>query len=558
MLKELYIEDLAVIEKAEIVFTDGLNVFTGETGAGKSILINGINAVLGQRVTKDIVRSGEKKAVITAVFDRIGAQLVSLLNENGIECDGDQIVITREISSDGGSVVRLNSRPVSVALLKSISPMLVNIHGQHDNQSLLSSERHLELIDIFADDDAELEDYKACFKKLQSVSREIKRAAGDEQNRSQRIAKLAEIINDLKPMELRPDEDTEIEKRFELADASRELSTALSAAIAQLYGDEAEAFGAATLISEAQESLEAFTEEFSDLEPIIKRLASLKIELDDIASLLMRFSGSIEIEPQEYARISKRRDDILIMKRKYDTDVNGLIELCESSGEELLKLTGSESDIDKLHQQRQQLLVEVSHKAAKLSKIREEAAKRFCSSVAKELEFLNMPNVKLAFTQTKGKLTVSGMDSIELLISANAGEEPKPISKIASGGELSRIMLALKSVLADKDDIPTMIFDEIDTGVSGRAAQKIGIKLHDIAKNRQVLCVTHLSQIAVQADNHLLIEKRTENGKTRTGVFCLDEKGRIDEIARIIGGENISETTMKNAAELISSARNKN
>ncbi len=554
MLRELYIEDLAVIEKAEIQLAGGLNVFSGETGAGKSILINGINAVLGQRITKDIVRGGEKKAVITAVFDNMTEQLSAALKENGIDCDDDQIVISREINSDGGSVARLNSRPVSVALLRTIAPMLVNIHGQHDSRSLLSAERHLELIDIFAADADVLDDYKKSFRQLQNVSRELKKASADSQQKEVRTAQFAAIVNDIKPLELLPDEDTDIEKRFELADSSRELSQVLSAVVTAIYGSDEQSFGASSSVADASHKLAAFQEEFSDLEPIVQRLESVRIELDDISTLLMRFIGSVEIDPAEFARLSRRRDEILQLKRKYNTDVNGLIKLCETSGDELLKLTGSESNIEQLQKERADLLKEVSQKAAKLSDIREKAAKRFCESVANELEFLNMPNVTLSFEHTKGKLTVSGMDSIELLISANLGEPPKPIAKIASGGELSRIMLALKCVIADRDDIPTMIFDEIDTGVSGRAAQKIGIKLSELAAHRQVLCVTHLSQIAVQADEHILIDKRTTGGRTSTAVTVLDKKGRVDEIARILGGESVTETTIKNAEELIAEA----
>lgn len=555
MLKELYIENLAVIEKATITLTDGLNVFTGETGAGKSLLIGGINAILGQRTTKDIVRSGAKKAVISAVFSDISEQAEQLLSDNGIDCEDGQIIVMREISSDGGSMARINSRPVGVTLLKELGGVLVNIHGQHDNQALLSSDKHLEILDSFAELQPLIDDYHRDFKELQSVSREIKRLSMDEQQKADRVKKLAQIVNDIRPLELLPDEDTEIEKRFEHADSSRELSSALAVAIAELYGDDSDDIGAGMKLSSAVQRLEAFSHDFSDLEPIIERLASLRIELDDVTGLLMRLSNSVEIEPSEFARISKRRDDILTIKQKYRTDVNGLIKLCEESGDELLKLTDGESGIKALSERRDMLLKQVSQKAAQLSKAREGAADRFCSSVAAELSFLNMPDVKLAVSHEKGKLTVNGMDSIEFLISANPGEPPKPIAKIASGGELSRIMLALKSVLADKDDIPTMIFDEIDTGVSGRAAQKIGVKLKNLSKLRQVLCVTHLSQIAVYADNHLLIEKNTSDGAAATRVVSLDDEGRINEIARILGGESVTDTTLQNAKELIEAAK---
>lgn len=556
MLRELYIENLVVIEKANIELSDGLNIFTGETGAGKSILINGINAVLGQRTTKDIVRTGAKKAVISAAFDDIPHEAVALLGDNGIDCDDGQIVVTREISSDGGSIARINSRPVGVSLLRELGAILVNIHGQHDNQALLSPDKHLQILDGFADMRSLLDDYRKDFKELQSVSREIKRLSMDEQQKAQRIKQLAQIVNDIKPLELAPDEDTEIEKRFEHADSSRELSSALSMAVAELYGDDADDIGAGMKIASASRRLEGFTSEFSDLEPLLERLSALRIELDDITGSLMRLANSVEIEPGEFARISKRRDEILTLKQKYRTDVGGLIKLCEESGDELLRLTDGENGIDALNERRNALLKQVSQKAAALSSERERAAEMFCKKVAEQLAFLNMPDVTLAVSHEKGKLTISGMDSIEFLISANAGESPKPIAKIASGGELSRIMLALKCVLAGKDEIPTMIFDEIDTGVSGRAAQKIGIKLSELSQAHQVLCVTHLSQIAVYADEHLLIEKKTADGSATTSIMSLDYDGRINEIARILGGESVTEITLKNAQELIYNAKN--
>lgn len=554
MLKELYIENLAVIEKASIEFTDGMNVFTGETGAGKSILINGINAVLGQRTTKDIVRNGCKKALVSAVFDDIPVQTLKLLSDNGVECENSQLIISREISSDGGSVARINSRPANVSLLKEIGEQLVNIHGQHDNQVLLSPDKHLGILDSYGELEPLLSDYRADFRKLQELSRKIKQLSVDDAAKSSRIEYLSQVINDIKPMELLPDEDDIIERKFLFAENSLALSASLALATRALYGDD-EAGGASMLVTNAASQLSEYKEEFSDLEPIVDRINSVKIELDDIAGELIRLSGSLEINPQSYAKLSSRRDDIINMKRKYNTDVNGLIKLCEESGDELLSLTSSESSIEQLSNERQELLKKVSQKAYALSDARKQTAECFCKEVAGELSFLSMPNVSIDVAQEKGKLTVNGLDNVELLICANLGEAPKPIAKIASGGELSRIMLALKNVIAHRDNIPTLIFDEIDTGVSGVAAQKIGVKLKQISKLRQVLCVTHLSQLAVFADNHLLIEKTVREGRTVTQVCPLDNDGRVAEVARILGGENISETTLKNAAELIQKAR---
>ncbi len=554
MLKELYIENLAVIEKASIDFTSGVNVFTGETGAGKSILINGINAVLGQRITKDIVRSGEKKAVITAVFDNVPKSTIDLLVESGISCDGDELIISREISSDGGSIGRINSRPANVSLLKEIGNQLVNIHGQHDNQILLSPDKHLYILDSYAENDELLDDYKNSFKKLQDVSRKIKQLSLDENAKQQRVAKLSEIVNDIKPLELLPNEDDEIENKFMLAENSVSLTQALAMVNTRLYGDD-DVGGASSLVAEASQKLSEYAEDFSDLESIIERINSVRIELDDIAGELIRLSSSLEINPKNFAALSDRRDAILTLKKKYNTDVNGLIEMYNNAGDELLSLTGEENSIEALSEERQALLKQVSIKAYALSDARKKAGERFSEEVASELSFLSMPNVSIAVSQEKGKLTVNGLDNIEFLISANIGEEPKPIAKIASGGELSRIMLALKNVIAHRDDIPTLVFDEIDTGVSGIAAQKIGVKLKQISKLRQVLCVTHLSQIAVMADNHLLIEKTVKGDRTVTDVKTLDDNGRVDEIARILGGESITETTLKNAKELIEKAK---
>lgn len=555
MLRELYIENLAVIEKADVRFCENLNVFTGETGAGKSILIGGINAVLGHRVSRDIVRGGCEKAVVTAVFDSLPEEVGSFLRDGGIDMDDGQIVIAREVFADGGSSAHINSRPVSAAFLREVGSLLVNIHGQHDNQALLSQDKHLEILDRYGELEEQLNGYKEDFKSLQTISREIKRLATDEREKSERIKLLAQTVNDIAPLELSAGEDEELERRFRLAELSQGLTSCLAEVNASLYGSD-EAGGASMSIARSAERLKEYQEEFSDIEELVERLDSLRIELDDVADELIRFSGSIEIGPHEYERLSRRRDDVIKLKRKYNTDAAGLVALCEKAASELMLLQDADSSLEKLNARRTELLKQVSKKAAALSEARSKAAKKMCEEVAKELEFLNMEGVKLSVKHTTGKLTVNGMDSVELLISANAGEQPKPIAKIASGGELSRIMLALKNVIAGRDGVPTLVFDEIDTGVSGRAAQKIGIKLHQIARVRQVLCVTHLTQIAVYADNHLMIEKASVGDRTAARVVRLDRHGRVEEIARLLGGENVTETTLKNADELISAAQN--
>lgn len=549
MLTELYIENLAVIEKAVITFGDKLNVFTGETGAGKSILINGINAVLGQRVTKDIVRTGEKKAVISAVFSSISDEVSKVLSENGIDSDGE-LIISREISADGGSIARINSRPVNLSILREIGELLVNIHGQHDSQILLSPNKHIEILDSYGNLENVLVDYQTSFRSLQTVAKQIKQATLSQQNKIDRIESLREIVDEISSLDLKENEDEEIESEFELSNNAVEVRSAVNEVINIIENDDGISGG----LQSSSDILDNYSDVFSDLEPLIERIKSAKIEIDDISGELNHLTSLLDVDPERFAYISARNDSIIRIKKKYGPELSDVLKRLDESVKELEVLTGDENNIEALKAKREELLEETSKKAIILSNKRVQAGKRFIKEVTKQLEFLNMPNVKLEVSNTKGKLTIHGMDNIEFLISANLGEEAKPIAKIASGGELSRIMLALKSVIAEKDNTPTMIFDEIDTGVSGRAAMKIGIKLHEISRNRQVICVTHLAQIAVTGDTHMLIEKIVENGKTKTTVSeltSLDE--RKSEIARIISGDNTSEITLASAEEMLNS-----
>ena len=550
MLKELYIENLAVIEKANISFDDKLNVFTGETGAGKSILINGINAVLGQRTTKDIVRSGTDKAFVSAMFTDISDEVVNKLSELGFSADDKTVILSREISSDGGSIARINSRPSTVSALHDIGNLLINIHGQHDNQILLSPERHIDIIDSFGELESQIEDYRASFKNLQDISRKIKEINLSLDEKNKRIAYLSDIVDEIGDLELKEGEDIAIEEEFRLASNSEMISKSVSLSCSALTGDDSSSVS--DVLYDVIDRLSQFSDISEEISSLCERLNSAKIEIDDISSELSSFRNKIDVNPERLQYLSNRRDEIIKITRKYG-ELPEVIKLYNSAAEELVMLSDSDEQTSALNEEKQRLLSEVTEKAKVLSKSREAAAKRFIMDVSKELEFLNMPGVTLDFTHEKGKLTINGMDTMELLISANAGEPPKPIAKIASGGELSRVMLALKSVIAEKDNIPTMIFDEIDTGVSGRAAQKIGIKLSEIGKIRQVLCVTHLAQIAVMADNHLLIEKNTVDDRTVTSVKQLDFDGRKYEIARIMGGENITDLMLENASELLKS-----
>lgn len=555
MLSELYIENLAVIEKATIDFSDKLNVFTGETGAGKSILINGINAILGQRVTKDIVRTGTDKAVISALFTDIGDNVLQVLDELGISAEDGQLFLTREIRSDGGSVARVNSRAVNVSVLKAIGETLVTIHGQHDNQILMAPERHIEILDSYAESEALIEDYHSSFRELQNIAKKINKIKTEQSKKEFRMAELADIVEEINALNIHEGEDKEIEAELNISKNAVAISEALYMAKQLLSGDD-DTDGAVEMTQRASKSVEEYTDIMTEISPIYDRLSSAAIEMEDISEEIGSLLDSLDIDPKRYDYLNQRSDELRRIMKKYGPELDDVLTTLENSQNELDELSGAEQSLDELNKEKERLLAEVSKKAKALSDHRKKAGERFVSQVTEELEFLNMPNVKLVVQQKTGKLTINGMDSIEFLISANLGEEPKPIAKIASGGELSRIMLALKNVIAEKDSIGTLIFDEIDTGVSGRAAQKIGIKLKQISRLRQVLCVTHLAQMAVMADNHLLIEKNIQGDRTVTTVRTLDHEQRKYEIARIMGGENITELMLENAEQYLKDADN--
>ena len=555
MLSELYIENLAVIEKATIDFSDKLNVFTGETGAGKSILINGINAILGQRVTKDIVRTGTDKAVISALFTDIGDNVLQVLDELGISAEDGQLFLTREIRSDGGSVARVNSRAVNVSVLKAIGETLVTIHGQHDNQILMAPERHIEILDSYAESEALIEDYHSSFRELQSIAKKINKIKTEQSKKEFRMAELADIVEEINALNIHEGEDKEIEAELNISKNAVAISEALYMAKQLLSGDD-DTDGAVEMTQRASKSVEEYTDIMTEISPIYDRLSSAAIEMEDISEEIGSLLDSLDIDPKRYDYLNQRSDELRRIMKKYGPELDDVLTTLENSQNELDELSGAEQSLDELNKEKERLLAEGSKKAKALSDHRKKAGERFVSQVTEELEFLNMPKVKLVVQQKTGKLTINGMDSIEFLISANLGEEPKPIAKIASGGELSRIMLALKNVIAEKDSIGTLIFDEIDTGVSGRAAQKIGIKLKQISRLRQVLCVTHLAQMAVMADNHLLIEKNIQGDRTVTTVRTLDHEQRKYEIARIMGGENITELMLENAEQYLKDADN--
>ncbi len=551
MLYELYIENLAVIKSARIPFSKSFNVFTGETGAGKSILINGINSILGQRMSKDIVRTGEKKASVTALFTNLDDSICEKLDELNVSHEENMITITREILADGGSVGRINSRAVAISVLKEVGQLLVNVHGQHDNQTLLNCENHLQIVDDFGSDDTLLSSYKDAFKRLQSIARklgELKKLQKDRQERLQYLnAKVAEIGE----LELIPNEDDDLEDEYVLCCNSEKVINALDSAYRLVNTLDNSAM---ENVLQAKNDIERYTDLMQEVSPLCDRLSASYIELKDISEELLTLSNSIDLDQSKLESLAKRRLELNHIKKKYAMPLNEIIKMYEDSVQEIATIESSTSEIDTLTIEKDKVLLEVTEKAKELSAYREGIAKRFEERVANELKFLNMPNVQFKISHEVGKLTVNGMDTMEFLISTNLGEPPKPIAKIASGGELSRIMLALKNVIADKDNIPTLIFDEIDTGVSGKTAQRIGIKLKEISKIRQVICVTHLTQIAIMGDNHLLIEKGVQNDRTSTTVTQLDFDGRVNEIARIMNGENLTDTAIKNAVELLNSA----
>lgn len=548
MLAELEIENLAVIAHARIPFSPHLNVFTGETGAGKSILIHGIHAVLGQRVTRDIVRTGCKKAVITALFTKLSPAVCAKLDALSISHEDDELLLTREIAADGGSTARVNGHTTTVSVLREIGSTLINIHGQHDNQVLLSPECHLQILDAFGGDDTRLHRYQESFRALQQTAKRLNHLGKLEQEKAHRRQYLRQLVQDVEDLGLEAGEESALEEELELLQHVGGISSALQNAEELLSGEESGGT-AVDRTEEAAEELSAIAELRSDFSALYERLNTVRIEVEDIAAECRNLREQLDMDPARYAQVTKRLQEIRALGKQYQCTGDELMQQYQQAEEELQQMQSDAAEIEALREEKKQLLEQVSTQAKELSEYRAQLLERFAAQVTEQLAFLNMPNVVLTGKHTMGKLTIHGMDNLEFLISANRGEEPRPLARIASGGELSRIMLALKCVIADRDSIPTLIFDEIDTGVSGKAAQKIGMKLREVGQLRQVLCVTHLSQIAVMADHHLMIEKQTDCGRTETHVMPLTEEGRIREIARIMGGENPSELLLRSAQE---------
>ena len=550
MLRELSIENLAVIESAVIPLEQGFNAFTGETGAGKSILIHGIQAVLGQRTSKDLVRTGCKKAVITALFSPLSEETRDILTEYGYDTQDDELLLTREISADGGSTGRVNGKAAPAALLRELGETLVNIHGQHDNQILLRPEQHLHVLDRFGEDLSLLNEYRSEFLQLQSTARTLNQMKKAEQEKLARLKTLRETITEIGELDPQPHEDQTLDAQF-LAASRAEDTAEVAAAVCQMLTDGDENISDA--IAAACDHLSKLSAADQDAEPLYERLRALNIELRDISDEVSAFTGG-QLSPAEFAKLNERRNAVNTVALRYHTDADGLRQIYEDALKEVSAIESDADQLAKLTEERQNRLHRVTELAKALSAHRKQLGEEFAKRVGEELAYLNMPRVQLSVQLTQGKLTPSGMDHAEFLISANPGEPPKPIAQIASGGELSRMMLALKAVLADRDAIPTLIFDEIDTGVSGKAAQKIGLKLRELSAHHQIICVTHLAQLATQANHHLLIEKHSTDTATSTQVTVLDRAARIAEIARIMGGDDNSALLLQTAEEALDAA----
>ena len=548
MLSQLFIKNVAVIESASIDFENGFNVFTGETGAGKSILIDSINAVLGGRTSRDLVRTGEGKAVVSAVFTDISKEAEKLLEELGYDIE-DELMISREISTEGKSVCKVNMRPATAGVLKQLSSVLIDVHGQHDSAVLQNPELHIGYIDSFGNTESELLEYRESYKKLKSVEREIKKIINDDSDKTARIDMLKFQIGEIEAAAIEEGEEEELlalSKRIKSAENIMEL---ISETVSALDGN-GENEGALEGLSSAIENCARLAEFFPQYEGLSEKFKEMYYEFEEFANDVKDNADELDFDPALQNRTERRLDQIFRLKRKYGGSVEEMFKYYNKAVLELENIEFSEERLEKLKKEREQLFSETAKLAGMLTKKRSEAAEAFEKAVSEELSYLNMPNVRFKVNFEETDFTESGKDNLEFYIATNAGEPLKPLTKIASGGELSRIMLSIKNVLADKDNVDTLIFDEVDTGISGSAAQKVGQKLKQVSKGRQIICVTHLAQVAAFADNHLLISKSTEGGKTFTSVESLGKEGRVNELARIMGG-TMTEALRKSAEELL-------
>ena len=548
MLSLLHIENIAVIEQADISFDKGFNVLTGETGAGKSIVIDAISAILGQRAYRDMIRTGTNKASVRAVFTKVPN--FPWFEENGVEYD-EETVIQRDIFLDGKNVCRVNGTLVTVAILHKLGIQLINIHGQHDSASLFDEENHLRFLDAFADNGALLADYREKFAAVSELRRQIDRMTMDEGEKLRRMENLKYQIAEIEKADLKSGEDEVLEQRRKLLQNSEKLSQGLEeASEALLGGDDSD--GAAALLAQAAYALSRIARYSDEYTGFQERLTDLKYQVQDIADEVRDSLDELSYSADELETIEARLDIIHRLRRKYGADCDEILAYLDKAQKELDEIEFADDRVEQLKKKLAKQEKQAWDAALALRKNRQEQGAVMAEKILSELSQLDMPRVQFQCRFRETELTSEGADAVAFYLSANAGEDLKPLSKVASGGELARIMLSMKNVLAEKDAVDTLIFDEVDTGVSGRAAQRIAEKLKSLAKHKQVLCVTHLPQLAALADTHMLIAKSEHDGRTYTTVTPLDRKGRAMELARIIGGTHITETTLKSAEEMLS------
>lgn len=552
MLKNIEIENIAVIEKASIELSGGFCVMTGETGAGKSIVIDSINAVLGERTSKDLIRTGCNKARVTAVFDGVSESAEKYLEDNNIDYDGE-LIVSRTISSDGKNNCRINGSPVTVTMLRELGKFLINIHGQHDNQMLFNADNHLKYIDSFAEDGNVLEDYLSSFLKLRDVKRKLRSIETDKDEKQRTVELLTYQINEIESADVKIGEIEELENRKITLKNFQKLSELLGTVNEYLNGNET-ASGAVELAENSVLKMSELAELDKKYSQLNERLNSASLDLREIASDISDTLDALEADPDEIDKVEDRLNMYYSFRNKYGKTEEEILGYLSSAKEKLKNIEISEELTDELLEKQDKYTEEVYKKGLKLTNTRKKAAEKFCFEVCEILNYLEMPNVKLTADFSEGIYNKTGCDRVEFLISANAGETPKPLIKIASGGELSRIMLAIKSIMAERDEVNTLIFDEIDTGISGRTAERVGKQLKKLSESHQIICVTHLSQIAAAAGTHMLIEKSVAEKNTYTTVRELKGDDRVREIARIMSGSQISDSVLSAAREMLSNS----
>ena len=549
MLSSLQIENVAVIQKAEVHFKPGLNVLTGETGAGKSILIDSINAILGNRTSKDLVRTGASKAVIRAAFEQVPDAVLNSLEKAGYE-RSDALMLSREITAEGKSTCRINGMPATASVLRELCGGLININGQHDSVGLLNPARHLGILDDYAQNDAEFQEYYVLYRELVRIKRELDAMITDEAEKQRKIDLLSYQVQEIEDAGLTAGEEQTLESRRKILANASAIRDKIAQSYALLSGDD-ESSGAVDLLGEASHAIDTAAQLDDALAAASSQLLDLYYNAKDVAADLIGRLDSYDTNDAELDEIEQRLDLIYKLKRKYGDTVEDVIAFGQNAREELERIQSSQERHDHLQAEKQRLYALAREKAEALTQTRLNAFEALNKRISGTLDFLNMPGVRMTLRHTRGPLASHGQDSIEFYISTNPGEAPKPLAKIASGGELSRITLAIKNAMADKDAVPTVIYDEIDSGVSGKAAGRIGEVLRQSAQGHQILCITHTAQIAALADCHLLIQKNVANDRTYTEIHPLDEEGRVEALARLISGDHVTEISRANAREML-------